>query len=157
MPVKVVPIKPTVKLADAAAVIKAVQQANADEGFDIVKDLNKTTETWKRRPKFKIKITTKRIDVFTDDDIWNMLDEGTRPHLILPKRGKMLRFQAGYSAKTRPGSLSSAGGGASGPVVWAQGVRHPGTVARRWTEKAQQESAKRYPARVQAKIDEVVK
>jgi hypothetical protein len=72
--------------------------------------------------------------VGTENDIWNMLDKGTRAHKIIARRAKRLRFGSGFSAKTRPGFVGSQSGGTSGGPVFAQSVMHPGTTARGWSK-----------------------
>lgn len=155
--IKLIPIRPKVKIADADKILKAVRRATENEVGAIVKDLLKTTTSWSKPARFVARVGPKGATVRTDNDIWNMLDEGTKPHLIFPKAGRLLRFPANYAAKTRAKSLSSGPGGASGPIRFARIVRHPGTYPRRWTEIAQAESARRYPAAVQAAIAEALK
>lgn len=50
------------------------------------------------------------------------LEQGTRPHIIRPRRARVLRFPAQGSARTLAGRARA---GAS--VVFARLVRHPGT------------------------------
>lgn len=68
--------------------------------------------------------------------IWHYVDEGTRPHIIAPKKpGGRLIFQTGYSPRTTPVANAHVGTGqASGPWRRAEFVNHPGTEARRFTE-----------------------
>ncbi len=99
-------------------------------------NLNRSTATWRNKPTFDVKSrvtdTSLSVTADTDSDIYRYVDEGTRPHTIEPRgSGYPLRFQTGYSAKTRPNVLSSSAGGASGPYVRAWSVRHPGTTPRR--------------------------
>jgi hypothetical protein len=104
----------------------------------IKSDYDKTTVTWKNKPKFEIieNISNKGPEVLvgTDDDIFKFVDEGTKEHIILPKTAKRLRFQNTYTAKTVPGVIGSRSGGPSGDVVFSNGVIHPGTEARNFTK-----------------------
>ena len=52
-----------------------------------------------------------------------MVNDGTRPHIIRPKRAQALRFRVG------------------GRVVYARVVRHPGTKARPFLDRALREVA----------------
>lgn len=54
---------------------------------------------------------TVRLDVFATAPHARFLEEGTRPHVITPRNGRALRFQAG------------------GRTVFATRVQHPGTAA----------------------------
>lgn len=75
-----------------------------------------------------------------------MLNKGTRPHPIRPKRAKVLRFKVGGRAKTRPGYIGSTRGSPGKTPVASKRVMHPGTEPRAWTEaitpKAQAELGK---------------
>ena len=98
---------------------------------------------WKHRPEFRqrVSLTAKRLAVFIfpageHKDIWIYVDQGTKPHVIVPKNARMLRFRTGYKAKTAPGAgIRGGGGGATGPVVWAKKVNHPGSKARKFSEQ----------------------
>lgn len=102
-------------------------------GKEIQNDYKATTATWKHKPEFKTQISlaggTPSVSVSTTDKIFGYVDAGTRPHIIAP-RAKRLRFMSGFSAKTSPGVLGSGAGGASGDMVFARVVHHPGTKAR---------------------------
>jgi hypothetical protein len=74
------------------------------------------------------------IAVDTFDEIYEMVHEGTRPHLIRAKKKKTLKFQGTYSAKTTPGVIQSKSGGSSGPSLYRQVVRHPGFKGRNFTK-----------------------
>lgn len=112
----------------------------------VKRELEKTTATWNTRVKFQTKVFFRGdgafLQVTTNNEVWGYLDRGTgmygpkkRKYPIFPKRpGGMLRFQSGYSAKTKPGVLGSTGGGSFGNVVHAASVTHPGIKARHWTK-----------------------
>lgn len=113
------------ELAKAAAV--------AEKG--ILADYQKGTATWEHKVKFTSKTTINpnggiSIEVDTDDEIYTYVHEGTGPHFIRPRTAKRLRFQNTYTAKTVPGIIQSRRGGASGDVVFSQGVRNPGFPGR---------------------------
>lgn len=55
--------------------------------------------------------------------------EGTRPHVIKPRRARVLAW--------------FAGGGTSGPLRFATRVNHPGTKARPWLATAGEVAARR--------------
>lgn len=104
-------------------------RAKAEEA----KDLHESNvATWRNKPTFVIVRTSTGYDVKTDDEIYAMLDGGTRPHRI--EGNPTLAFQNSYVAKTQPGVIGSGSGGASGPMVFAAGVDHPGTAPRRFSQ-----------------------
>jgi hypothetical protein len=141
---------------------KQVQKA-VDEGYAklaalTVEGYEKTTSTWDNKPTFTIKITRKGFTVTTTNAIYIFVDEGTRPHRIMPRRPDgVLRFNAPFRAKTRPGSLSSGSGGSGPDTVYSRGVNHPGSKARGFTEGIQKRIDKVKAGIMQAEIDKVVK
>lgn len=112
-------------------------------GTQVKKEYEKTTETWEHKPKFDYEISldsqgpTLVAGVSSGGkaaEIYRYVNEGTRPHVILPKGVHPLAFQIGYNAKTSPGLISSKAGGSYGEVVYARGVMHPGTEPRNFDE-----------------------
>lgn len=106
---------------------------------DIEADFKKTTATWDHKPQFdkEVQIGPGEIAILvgTDDEIYNYVDQGTRPHKIKPKKpGGVLAFQSIYTAKTVPKIVDSGSGGSSGSTVFTTGVNHPGTKARKFSE-----------------------
>jgi hypothetical protein len=90
-----------------------------------------------------------------------MLDAGTKPHEIKPRRAKALRFAYGgkgsFRAKTVPGQLrSNKGRKPTGPIVFRKKVRHPGTKPREWVKTAQEKWEKLSGGVIQRAIDAVV-
>jgi hypothetical protein len=88
-------------------------------------------------------LPTRRRDVFIyevkaigpDVQIFRYVDEGTRPHIIRPKKpGGRLAFQPGYSARTAPIAQFNVGTGKkSGDKIYRMEVHHPGSKARKFT------------------------
>jgi hypothetical protein len=104
-------------------------------------DFKKTVATWNDKPTFSSKVDQGaavggvRIQIGTDDPVYGFVDEGTKPHIIRPKHGKILAFKGGkYRAKTKPRVIGSTSGGATGKAVFAQVVHHPGTKKREFTK-----------------------
>lgn len=120
------------------AIYKALLEATRKTAANVVKDYAEGVKTWDHKVKFRVraKVNPKggaSIEVDTDDEIYAYVHEGTRPHVIKPKRAKALRFQSGHTAKTRPGVIKSGSGGSFGPTVFSRRVMHPGTKARRFS------------------------
>lgn len=149
---------------DAAAFLAAVGDGIEDTANAMIKDFERTTATWERQPVFQIMGKASRVGsrvvsvtVGTDDEIYGYVSNGTKPHLIRPKNGTILRFQTGYTAKTAPGRFLSTAGGASGAFAFAKEVHHPGSKPRRFNELI----ARKYQANgalaknVQARINAV--
>jgi hypothetical protein len=66
-----------------------------------------------------------RWTIGSDVEYADMVHDGTRPHIIRPRRAKALRFRVG------------------GQVVFAKVVRHPGTRARPFLDRALREVSAR--------------
>lgn len=143
------------------AIEKAVQKSAAL----IQRDLQSTTKTWKRKPKFTVTVDQSggnySVVAGTDDAIYGYIDGGTgkygpkgRAYVIRPKkRGGILRFRKGFGAKTRPGIIgSTAGVVAGGDWVSKRQVIHPGIKARKFTTTIQ----KRRQVTVQQEISQSI-
>jgi len=132
--IKLSPIKPSAKAINFSRFADAAKLGMRDAAEAAVKDFEKTTKTWRHKPDWIIKEQKDGFLIGTDDDVWNMLDKGTRAHRIIARRAKRLRFAGGFTAKTRPGFVGSQSGGSTGGPVFAQSVQHPGTTARSWSK-----------------------
>jgi hypothetical protein len=155
---------PTRLLFNQKSLSKAIQDGVTSTAEAVRVDFVATTNTWKHKPKFVKKSNGfASTTISTDDQIWNMLEVGTRPHIIKPKptnKSGMLRFRwngpGSYGAKTRPGWLSSKGAKYPTTPVRRRMVKHPGTKARKWTIAARDKYAKLMPRIMQRAIDSVV-
>ena len=157
MPWQVKPIRPARMKIDP--VMREVLNTCDAEGRFQMRELFKTTQTWKHKVGFGYLVDTSggNASVRTSAksgnvQIWNMLDAGTRPHLIVARKAKQLRFRTGYRAKTRPRWFGSGSGGASGPWRGPHAVKHPGTAARFWTRTLSQQRQIRFRRDIQAAV-----
>ncbi len=113
----------------------ALKTVMMDVSDDMLKDFEKTTQTWEHDVLFeqedKLNSVPMSVTVFTEDEVYAYVNNGTRAHPIVPIRAPALVFQGGtYTAKTMPGVIGARSGGPSGPTVFRQSVFHPGTEAR---------------------------
>lgn len=128
----------------------------------VQKDFQKTTRTWKTVVRFRVLKAARDGTALvgssgTDNKIYGYVTRGTRPHLIRPRKARRLRFQGGYSAKTRRGLIGSATGGSFGATVYAQVVHHPGNDAREFEEQIAGQHQKSFVRRVQESIEKATK
>jgi len=99
-------------------------------------DFDVTTQTWQHRPSFKIASPSEYVrEISTNDDVYAMLEVGTKPHVIRPKKPRgILRFTVPFRAKTVPNAIRSNKGSKGNTLVVARVVHHPGTKARNWSK-----------------------
>lgn len=118
------------------AFVKAMQEEADKVANDILLDFELTAGTWEHQVKFEklVQVGPSSVEIFvgTDDKIYGYVNDGTSPHVIVPKRARALRFPSTFSPKSIPGVLVSGKGGSGGPDVFAQAVMHPGTKARKF-------------------------
>ena len=123
---------------------KAISEAlDKDVKPTLIKSHQLVVKSWQHQPTFQTrkdirpdKITMTVFPVGPNSDIYTFVDQGTKPHVIEAKNAPRLVFQTGYSPKTlaRPARTVSGGGKATGPVVFAKKVQHPGSEAREFSE-----------------------
>jgi hypothetical protein len=103
MPLKA--IKPKQSFALSKNMTKALAQATTDTLNTMKKDFERTTSGWKTEVRFTtqkaLAVTNDSIRgaVGTDNKIYGYVNNGTRPHIIRPKRAKALRFQQAIARK----------------------------------------------------------
>lgn len=104
---------------------------------DMIADLRRVVATWNTAVAFRSRIEFSRGDlvlyVFTDNKIFKFVNDGTKSHVIVPRRARALRVKFGFTPKTRYKDLNSSAGGYQGPFVLRKFVSHPGTAARDFT------------------------
>lgn len=109
----------------------------------LIKSHNLVVADWKNKPEFQtrkyVKVDSIGMTVFPTGEakeIYTYVDQGTKPHLIVPVHAKLLKFNTGYLPKTlpNPARTVSGGGKATGPQVFAKVVHHPGSEAREFSK-----------------------
>lgn len=133
----------------------------------VLKDYEGTVETWKEKPKFvaEVSITNAgpRLEVYTTNEIYRYVDEGTRPHEIWAgaytgkSDKKVLAFPSAFSPKTKPNSLKS-GAGSKGKVdTFRPYVNHTGTEARNFSEQIYKKNEKSFKREMEKAMKEAAK
>jgi hypothetical protein len=131
--------------------LRAIERAVKKTANASKRDMQSTTRTWDHKVDFVVVEESGgdySITVGTDDKIYGYVNDGTKPHVIRPKKSRFLSFRGGYRAKTRVGIIGSRAGGAFGDQVTAQEVHHPGfpgrnfiaVIAKRRQKTLQQET-----------------
>lgn len=125
---------------------RVVRNALRRATYRLKKDFEATTETWGHKVVFKEhthlaeKDAVMSAGVDTTDEIYAYVNDGTKPHPILPgaltgKSDKTaLAFPSVSRPKTKPGIIGSVRGKSGGETIFSRGVWHPGGKARLFTE-----------------------
>ena len=111
-------------------------------GPHYIKEFEKVTSDWQHKPDWKQQLKSKRatseLTVYPSGKnakIWAWVSRGTKAHRIAARRAPLLAFRTNYSARTQPvGRYSVGSGRATGPLVFARTVNHPGNKARKFEE-----------------------
>lgn len=132
---KLTPIIPKTMAAKFKSAPEAVAKGMDDAAEMVKKDFEQTTASWDHSVTFTIAKQGVDRTVTTNDEIWGYVDEGTKPHVIVARRARMLRFATGGKPKTQPGRITSGSGSKGNAVVFRPKVNHPGTKARLFTQQ----------------------
>lgn len=143
-------------LADVAKLRRAVLNANRAAVQGARADFGVTVQTWAHGVSFQTEATELGGKVFTTDEIYGYVNDGTPPHTITPKTASILRFAVGGSAKTAPKVIRSTAGSRGSQVVFARVVHHPGTEARQFDEVIWKKWDGQYAVLMQRAIDSAV-
>ena len=128
-------------------------------GTAVKKDYEKTTKTWKHKPKFEVDVSLKQpgpmLMVWTDDEIYGYVDKGTKPHLIFAgiytgkSNKKALKFPSKFKPKTKAGVIGSTAGSSGGDKIVRAYVQHPGTKPRGFEEAIEKLWKTKYKRRME--------
>lgn len=129
-------ILPKGKVFDVAKMKGVITSTLNAQAKAIKVDFDVTTQTWDHRPKFTITSPSEYTrQIATDDNIYAMLEVGTKAHVIRPKSARgILRFTTPFRSKTIPNEIRSRKGSKGNNPAVARVVHHPGTAARNWTK-----------------------
>lgn len=136
MKLRIEAIKPKHPIYDQPIMKRAIQNAGQESAMAVQVDFNVTTFTWDHKPEFKIahKGLDYRWTISTKDEVYGYVSEGTRPHTIVPKVAKVLRFyRTGFKPKSRANWIgANKGKKATKDLTFTRHVNHPGIGARNY-------------------------
>lgn len=116
-----------------------VQKMQTKTAPDLKRMFGLTVQGWQGKPNFLQKFTNRAGYVSTtvwpsqgntEGKKYTIVNNGSGPHTIVPRKARLLRFQPGYRAGTRPRVLGSRAYSRFGNFVSSRGVHHPGFDAR---------------------------
>lgn len=134
-------------------------------GTEVKRDFEGTVSNWKpeNKPGFSAAVSlaagapTLIVVATGNTEIYGYVSRGTEAHIILPRNSSKLVFQTGYKSKTQPGSLRSGPSSYSGPVVYSDGVIHPGNEPRDFEGQIEEKYQSIFADRVAMAIERGVK
>lgn len=157
MPILIKEIKPSRLKVDALRLELLNEMRKV--ATEVKKDYEKTTKTWKHKPKFEMDVSLKppgpTLIVETDDEIYRYVDKGTKPHLIWAgiytgkSNKKVLAFPSKFSPKTKVGVIGSTAGSSGGDMVRRPYVEHPGNKPRGFEEAIEKIWKPKYKRRME--------
>lgn len=147
-------ILPKKLAADPKRMARVLTNALGASAKAVQVDFKVTTQTWQHQPTFAITSPSPYVrQIATDDAVYAMLNQGTKPHVITPKRSKVLRFTGPFRPKSRPGYIGSNKGSQGSAEVFTRQVNHPGTTARAWSKAIKRKWDRQFAAQMQRAID----
>jgi len=120
----------------------------------------KTTATWNTQPVFTQKISFRggepAVEVGTDNEIYGYVNDGVPARDIYPVNKPLLKYQKGYTAKTRVRVIGSRPGGKHGAWTSRKSVHWPGIEARHFSDEIASEMELELENAVYEAIDEAL-
>ena len=130
-------------------------------GTPIRRDFARTTNTWKNKPKFEQSISLKApgptLTVWTDNEIYGYVNDGTKGRWIEAKKAPYLMFKRTFIPKTLPGALSSVPGGSFPPWAKMKKVWNPGIRPRKFDKTIKDKWQPKFTVAMNAAIKKAVK
>lgn len=126
-------VVPKKLIVDPARMARTITNTLNAQAKAIKADFGVVAQTWEHDPGFVVESPSpyERF-IGTADPVFAILNTGTRPHAILPRRGTHLVFNTPFRSKTLPRTIASGPGYVGPNRVFSRGVEHPGTAAREW-------------------------
>lgn len=150
---RVTPILVSKDFLDPRKIKRAIDNALDGGSLAVKVDFEVTQQTWKNKASFQIERGPNYRAVFTTDKIYTIVTRGARPHVIVPRRTRVLRFMSKFRAKTRPGAIRSNAGMVGGNPIYARRVHHPGHAPRDFDKTIARKWSKEFPAIMQRALD----
>lgn len=151
--VKIIGIFPpkNILVKKGADILDALEDALKGPVADLLEhEMEKRVKGWTDAPRFESKFYAllTRIGLIVmpagrGKKKWIWATAGTRDHLIVPRRAKLLTIKEGYDPRTKPGNIYGGPGSYSGDYHLAGAVRHPGVKPREFERHIVQENTKK--------------
>jgi hypothetical protein len=119
---------------------RAVNKAARQLAAEAIDQFGKTVEGWRTPVEFFVDFNldpsggSVSFAIWTNSDIYRMVDEGTPPHTIRMRGKWPLTFSQGFVAATQPNVIGSQEAIYSDEFWYASEIQHPGAEARNFSE-----------------------
>lgn len=114
---------------------RSVKQQLLREQKKNARELQRVTSTWRNPLQLEIEDTDEGATISTDDQRYQWVDEGTKPHEIRPKNGRVLRFLPGNRVRAEIARRQMNAARRDANAVFVKQVSHPGIRPRSITER----------------------
>lgn len=147
------------KSLDYRRYIDAIKDELDDLRLEVKAEFEDVVNDWEHAPDFRATTYVNQASIWItvsptgpNAQIWRWVDEGTKPHVIMPRGRGPLRFRTGYWPRTWGAVAHYGNGQATGPFVSTHVVHHPGTTKREFTLTIRNKYAATFAREVQNAI-----
>lgn len=153
-------------IIDDSKLIRELNKALDQTEKAIKKEFAKSVKDWGTPVKFETFqkgvvpqkfVQDIALQIGTTNQIYRYVSDGTKPHVIRPKRAKVLRFRTGGKSKTTVGRIPSRKGSPGDNPVSAREVHHPGTKAREYEKRIAKKMKPVFNKNIKAAIEAATK
>lgn len=99
------------------------------------REIKRATATWQNPLQLEIEDTDDGVTISTEDQRYEWVDEGTKPHEISPRSARVLRFLPGYRVRAEIARRQENSARRDARMVFAKKIIHPGIRPRSITER----------------------
>lgn len=135
----------------ALDVDKSAKNAIAEYQKRITKDLEKSTQAWSKPVEFEINENKESVTISTEDNRYQWVDEGTKPHDIRPKKARTLRWLPGGKVRNEI-ARRQANAERRDVAIYATKVSHPGIRPRSITARVM----KRHESKIVSSVSDAI-
>lgn len=137
---------------DIRRVKEIIEENIEDIAWTLLEKFEDTVSLWETEVIFDMDIEKEGAAVYTTNEVYGYVNEGTEPHAIAPLTASVMAYPAGSAAggiRSKGPSIPKApkalrGRGALkqniGDTMFSQSVFHPGTEGKKFTEKITEET-----------------
>ncbi len=130
-------------LFDIKRVKQIIEENIEDISYTILEKFEETVSQWETEVIFEVDIEKEGGSVYTTNEVYKYVNDGTEPHAIVPNTASVLAFPTGYGGQTaKMPSLPKAPKAPTqnlGNMTFTKSVMHPGTEGKEYDKKVAEE------------------